>query len=99
MARIIVTPEELETASQAIAGLSEEYTSIYTQLLQQANTMGEAYKGEENIAFVNKINGLCDHLRAMANKLKDGSDTLYQQAGQYIGRRDFNKQQINNLPG
>lgn len=97
MARIRVTPEELGAASQAVAGLSEEYTSIYTQLLQQAGTMGEAWDGEDNLAFVDQINGFCEELKQMADKLSIASDALKQQQTNYANQQQDNITQVRKL--
>lgn len=97
MPRIRVTPEELGTASQAVMGLSEEYTSIYTQLIQQAGTMGEAWSGEDNLAFVDQINGFCDELKQMADKLRLASDALKQQQTNYANHQSDNIVQVRKL--
>lgn len=41
--QIRVTPSELGAAADKLATISEGYTQIYTQLLQQAGTMGAAW--------------------------------------------------------
>jgi WXG100 family type VII secretion target len=97
MPRIRVTPEELGTASQAVLHLSEEYTSIYTQLMQQAGTMGEAWDGEDNLAFIDQINGFCEELKQMADKLKLASDSLKQQQTNYTNQQNDNITQVRKL--
>lgn len=95
--KIRVTPEEVEAASKKMAELSTTYTEIYTQLLQEAGTMGEAWESDDNLAFVDQINGFCDDLKRMADKLKVASDTLHQQKLKYEERRDNNIAQIKKL--
>jgi WXG100 family type VII secretion target len=98
MGKVIrVTPEQLEQASKKIAGHSQTYTQIYQQLLQEAGTMGSAWEGEDNLAFVNQINGFCDELRMMAEKLKAASDALMQQRTNYKTRQDDNIAQVRQL--
>ena len=95
--KIRVTPEELETASQKLSGYSETYTEIYTQLLQEAGTMGEAWEGEDNLAFVDQINGLLEELKSMAQKLMTGSEALHQQKTNYVQRQEANIAQVRKL--
>jgi len=97
MARIRVTPEELGTASQTMMGLSEDYTTIYNQLLQQARTMGDAWDGEDNIAFVTQIDGFCEELKQMADKLKSVGEALKQQQTNYAERQNDNIAQVKKL--
>ena len=92
-----VTPEQLEAASKKLAEHSQNYTQIYQQLLQEAGTMGSAWEGEDNLAFVNQINGFLDELRMMADKIKVASDTLNQQRLNYKARQDDNIAQVKNL--
>ena len=64
MGKIIrVTPEQLEAASKKLHEYAISYTEIYSRLLQQAETMGEAWQGADNLAYVEQINGFCDNLR------------------------------------
>ncbi len=95
--RVRVTPEELEAASKKIAELSTSYTEIYSQLLQQAQTMGDAWEGDDNIAFVDQINGFCEDLKLMAQKLSAASDALHKQKMNYSNRQESNIAQIKKL--
>ncbi len=85
-----VTPEELEKASKSLTEMSTTYSDIYKQLLQKASTMGEAWEGEDNLAFVQQINGFCEELKAMADKLQLASDALMKQKTNYTTRQDTN---------
>jgi len=95
--RIRVTPQELDAASKKLAELSETYTGIYTQLLQVAGTMGEAWEGEDNLAFVDQINGFNDDLKNMANKLQTASQALEQQKTNYVTTQENNTVQVRKL--
>lgn len=94
---IQVTPEELGAVSQKLQGISESYTEIYTQLLQAASTMGTAWEGEDNLAFVDQINGFCDDLKLMATKLSTASQTLEKQRANYVERQQGNIAQVRKL--
>lgn len=95
--RIRVTPQELETASKKIQGISDSYTEIYSQLMQQASTMGEAWEGADNIAFVNQITGFTDDLKAMADKLSQASVALNTIKTNYVQRQEHNMASVKKL--
>lgn len=98
MGKVIrVTPEELGKASQKMQNLSETYTEIYKQLLQEAGTMGAAWEGEDNLAFVEQINGFCEELNAMAAKLSTASQALEKQRVNYLTRQESNIAQVKKL--
>lgn len=98
MGKVIrVTPEELESASKKVAEISDTYTSIYNQLINQAGQMGSAWEGEDNLAFVNQINGFCEELKQMADKLKVASDALMKQKINYAQRQEANITQVKQL--
>jgi len=98
MGKIIrVTPEELGKASQKLQTISETYTQIYTELLQQAGTMGAAWEADDNLAFVEQINGFCEELKMMATKLSTAAQTLEKQKTNYETRRENNIAQVKKL--
>jgi WXG100 family type VII secretion target len=95
--RIKVTPQELETASKKLTELSETYTGIYTQLMQAAGTMGEAWEGEDNLAFVDQINGFNEDLKNMADKLATAGQALEAQRANYVATQENNMVQVRKL--
>ena len=95
--RIRVTPEELQAASGQLAEFSATYTDIYSQLMQQANTMGQAWEGEDNQSFVNQINGFTEELKNMAQKLQTASEALKSQANNYAQRQQANVAAVQQL--
>ncbi|CEG28521.1 WXG100 family type VII secretion target [Bacillus sp. B-jedd] len=95
--RIRVTPQEMETASKKMQELSETYTGVYTQLMQAASTMGEAWEGADNLAFVDQINGFNDDLKSMADKLMTASRALETQRANYATRQESNMVQVRKL--
>ncbi|NMB34510.1 MAG: WXG100 family type VII secretion target [Clostridium sp.] len=91
MGKVIrVTPEELEKASGRLAEISENYTEIYKKLMEQAQTMGEAWEGADNIAFVDQITGFCTELERMSQKILSASETLMKQKEHYVNRQETN---------
>lgn len=89
--------EDMARASQKLQAISETYTEIYTQLLQEANTMGTAWEGADNLAFVEQINGFTEELKMMAQKLSDASQALDKQRENYIARQENNITQVKKL--
>ena len=89
--------DEMAKAAAKLQALSESYTEIYTQLLQEASTMGAAWEGEDNSAFVERITGFTDELKAMAQHLADASRALDQQRANYVARQDSNITAVNKL--
>ena len=89
--------EDMAKASQRLQALSETYTEIYTQLMQEANTMGSAWEGADNLAFVERINGFTAELKTMADKLSLASQALEKQRANYVARQDNNITQVNKL--
>ena len=74
---------EMRSASEKLSQLAEDYTTVYTRLLNTASTMGEAWKSPDNLAFVEQINGLLDELKAMAGHIEASAQGLEQQAANY----------------
>ena len=89
--------EDMAKASQKLQAISESYTEIYTQLMQEANTMGTAWEGADNLAFVEQINGFTEELKAMATKLSIASQALDKQRANYVARQDHNIAQVKKL--
>lgn len=89
--------EDMAKASQKLQTLSETYTEIYTQLLQEANTMGTAWEGADNLAFVGQINGFTEELKQMAQKLSLASQALDRQRANYVARQEHNITQVKKL--
>ena len=89
--------EDMAKAAQRLQALSETYTEIYTQLMQEANTMGSAWEGADNLAFVEQINGFTEELKTMAAKLSTASQALDKQRANYVARQDNNITQVKKL--
>ena len=89
--------EDMAKASQKLQTISGTYTEIYTQLMQDAGTMGAAWEGADNLAFVEQINGFTEELKTMADKLAAASQALDQQRANYVARQDNNITQVKKL--
>jgi len=95
--KLVVDPPELHRASQKFTQLADEYNSVYNRLIKCANTMGDAWKAADNLAFVDQINGFCDDLKAMTEHLKQAALALEQQAENYEETRDNNVTGVKRL--
>jgi len=96
--RFSVDPPELRNAAAQFQSNASAYQSVYNSLLNTANTMGEAWRAEDNLAFVNQINTLCLKLNAMVEHLNQAAQGLIQQATNYESTRDHNKTSVTALP-
>lgn len=94
---IQVDPAKLDAASSKLAELSSTYDTIAKQLMSDATTMGEAWQGEDNVAFCNQIKGFTEELAQMAKKLSSASETLSQQSTNYKQRQDAIISAVKNL--
>lgn len=95
--KMTVDTGEMKKAADKLKQQSEEYSSIYTQLLNAAGTMGSAWKAPDNLAYVDQINGFLEELKAMANHINQASQTLEHQAKNYEAIVDGNIGEVNNL--
>ncbi len=94
---IQVDPSKLDSAASKLAELSSSYDTIAKQLMSDATTMGDAWQGEDNVAFCNQIKGFTEELSQMAQKLKSASETLAQQSSNYKQRQDAITAAVKNL--
>lgn len=89
--------EEMGRVAARLEELSEIYTEIYSQLMQEASTMGSAWEGADNLAFVNRIEGFTEELNNMATKLNVAGQTLRTQKENYVNQQQSNIDAVNKL--
>lgn len=92
-----VTPEELDSAAKKLQQNAESYTAIYKELMQKVGLMGDAWYGEDNLKYVEKVTGVAQELQIMADKLSTASQTLAKQSQNYKDQQQSNIAQINKL--
>ncbi|MCH4168330.1 MAG: WXG100 family type VII secretion target [Streptococcaceae bacterium] len=98
MGKIIrVTPEVLKKTSNELKSLADSYQNIYTQLMNQARTMGAAWQSQDNLAFVSQIEGFCEDLEKMKASLENVSQITMRQATNYSETIAHNIAQIKRL--
>ena len=95
--KIFVTPEELERTANQLETHSQNYAELSKQLMQTAQTMGAAWEGDDNLAFVDQITGLTDDLNNMAQKLSFAGQTLKQIKDNYVQTQHHNITQVRKL--
>lgn len=84
MARsIMVDPARLESAAGKIDQQAADYERIYRQLFSEVDSMGAAWQGADNQAFVTQIKGFMDDLQSMSKHMKDYSNFLKSSASTY----------------
>lgn len=89
--------DEMARSSKSLQEDSESYTEIYTELMQKASTMGAAFEGADNLAFVEQITGFTEELKNMADKLLLASQTLEKQRANYVAQQDSNITEVKKL--
>ena len=89
--------EDMAKASRELQAASESYTEIYSQLMQEASTMGAAWEGADNLAFVEQIKGFTEDLKAMADRLSLASQMIDKQRANYVARQEDNIVQVKKL--
>lgn len=94
---IRVEPEKIRSAAEEIKSSASKYDKIAKELMENATQMGEAWKGTDNQTYVNQIKGFVEDLENMVKKLNQVSDTLEQQAQNYIKRQEANVENAQRL--
>ena len=89
--------EEMERTARKLTQIAEDYRGIYTQLMKDVSTMGEAYKGADNLAFVEQITGFTKELEAMAEKIRTTGEVINQQRMNYVKQQEANIVQVKKL--
>lgn len=89
--------DEMAKAAKKLQTISETYKELYTQLLQEASTMGKAWEGADNLAFVEQITGFTDELKFMSEKIAQAGEIIEQDRQEYVNRQDDNILQVKKL--
>lgn len=87
----------MRRVSKELMDLSDEYSAIYNRLIQNATTMGEAYKAPDSLDFENQIKGFEDDLKAMTEHIRLCAQALEQQAKNQEARSEDNSMQVKKL--
>lgn len=84
MARVIqVTPSELRNAATKIESLAGDYKSQYDLLYSETGAMATSWNGEDNLAFINQIDGFRDDFAHMYELMNQYVNFLRNSAQNY----------------
>lgn len=92
-----VDVQVLENGAKELSEISQNYSTISTQLMDKASTMGAAWDAEDNLAFVSQITGFCEEMKEMAKKLQTSSALLSAQAKNYQTHMEDDVTQVKKL--
>jgi len=81
--KIYVEPRTLQDASKKIDGLAGEYEQQYKLLYNEVGEMGAAWKGADNTAFVQQIEGFQEDFKQMTDMLRNYARFLRESAEKY----------------
>ena len=85
MAEIIkVTAEELRSTANVLDNLAGEYKDLYSQFFSKTSEMRANWDGEDNIAFIDRIEGFRDNFETMFKEIEEYSDYLKKAAQAYV---------------
>lgn len=86
--KIMVNPASLKSASQKIDQQATDYETIYKKLFDEVDGMAVAWKGADNMAFVNQIKGFMDDFQSMTTLMRQYSEFLNRSASTYTATQD-----------
>ncbi|WP_234121605.1 WXG100 family type VII secretion target [Clostridium hydrogenum] len=85
---IMVDPAKLQSTSSSMDSQIAEYERQYNQLYSEVESMGAAWQGADNQAYVSQIDGFKDDFKAMVQVMKDYSDFLKSASKVYTQAQD-----------
>ncbi len=93
----VTSMAEMERAAKKLQTISQNYKDISAKLMQKAKTMGAAWNGADNLAFVEQISGFAEDMQAMAGRLLIAGQTLSRQRANYAARQEANMTAVRRL--
>lgn len=99
MAVFSVQTNVLRDKAKALNQHAQDFDSITSKLKATATTMGTAYESDDNRKFVSRVEAMCVDLKNLADRLRNASQIITQQAGEYDKREAENTSRANRLPG
>ncbi len=94
---ILVTPEVLESTASSIEQLANEYKGQYNELYTTTGSLAQTWSGEDNVAFVNQIEGFKDDLEKMYTLMNRYAEYLRITAKAYRETQDAISKQARTL--
>ncbi len=93
----VISFEEMAASAGKLKTASENYTELSNRLMQEAGSMGAAWEGADNQAFVEQISGFAEDLKLMAARLQSAGEALDRQRANYAARQDVNLSAVRQL--
>ncbi|MCY9692058.1 WXG100 family type VII secretion target [Paenibacillus alginolyticus] len=90
--KIVVEPEVLERTATSMESKAGEYKQQYDQLFNEVKAMGAAWKGADNLAFTEQIEGFRPEFEEMFALINDYNTFLRSSSKIY---RDTQTETIN----
>lgn len=81
--KIEVDPEVLRATAKKIDKQVEGYKKVYTSLFSEVDGLAKAWKGEDNLAYTNQVDGFRDDFEMMTAKIEEYSNFLKDSATKY----------------
>ena len=95
--KIVVNPQDLLQSAGAIEQLVGNYSQIYNALYSDVSAMQSGWKGKDNIAYTNQINGFRDDFEKMQKLMKEYAVFLRDAANRYQSTQDAIESAAKNL--
>lgn len=88
--RPIIEPDEVRKISEKAIQMADGYDRINNHLADVVLTMSDAWKSEENLLRVKRINKLCGDMRRFAQFLKEFGEDMKMMADSYEEMKNSN---------
>lgn len=95
--QIVVETGQLDSTAGRVEQLAGDYRSEYSTLFELVASMKSAWDGEDNVAFVNQIEGFRDDFQRMEQLMRDYAAYLRKAAQTYRDTQDTVAAQAKNL--
>ncbi|MBR5949277.1 MAG: WXG100 family type VII secretion target [Clostridia bacterium] len=94
---ITVSPEKLRAAANRIKTLAEQYEGEYKKFYNTTENMSAGWEGDDNRAFIQRIDGFKDDFQKMKTLMDRYADFLNTSAATYDKTQDDIKRAANSL--
>ena len=86
--KIIVETSRLDSTAGQVERLADQYKSEYDSLFGTVRDLQNAWSGEDNVAFTNRIEGFRDDFQRMERLMRDYAAYLRKVAESYRNTQD-----------
>lgn len=96
---LLVTPEQLETASGEFAAKGTSVGSLTDRMVQTVESLGGVWEGEAALAYANRFRKLDEDIRKMVRMIQEHAADLSDMARVYREAETVNQEEIAGLAG